>query len=220
MTLKKKIYLASFVSFITISTLVLGGFANLIKTKKEIRFLELSDILSSKSLQLRRHEKNFFLYRDTNEIKAVHTYLEDLNGILKGSRTAYNTENLLNLEINIEEYEEIFNRIELIAGNFQKEFDRLKPLLSQNPGLLQLAESTYLESPLVNAEILEKFIPLNKSNPAIRNLHELNTEIIALRKSGEKILNISKALDTSAREKVEKYIRFLQTVAIAKRDVT
>ena len=214
MTLKKKIFLSSFISFITISTLVLAGYANLIKTKKEIRFLELSDILSSKSLQLRRHEKNFFLYRDMNEIKNVHTHIEDLKAILKDSKTTYNTENLLNLEINIEEYEEIFNGIELIAGNFQKEFDRLKPLLSQNPGLLQLAESTYLESPLVNAEILEKFIPLNKSNPAIRNLHELNTEIIALRKSGEKILNISKALDTSAREKVEKYIRFLQTVAI------
>jgi len=214
MTLKKKIFLTSFISFITISTLVLAGYANLIKTKKAIRFLELSDTLSSKSLQLRMHEKNFFLYRDMKEIKDVHTHLEDLKAILKDNRITYNAENLLNLEINIEEYEEIFNRIELIAGNFQKEFDKLKPLFSQHPDLMQLAESTYLESPLVNAEILEKFIPLNKSNPAIRNLHELNTEIIALRKSGEKILNISKAIDMSAREKVEKYISFLQTVAL------
>lgn len=214
MTLKKKIFFTSFISFITICTLVLAGYANLIKTKKEIRFLELSDILSSKSLQLRRHEKNFFLYSDMEEIKEVHAYLKDLKSILKDSTTTYNTENLLNLEINITEYEALFNKIEIIAGNFQKEFDMLKPLLANNPGLLQLAESNYLESPLVNAEILEKFISLNKSNPAIRSLYELNTEIIALRKSGEKILSISTALDSSAREKVEKYINFLETVAI------
>ncbi len=214
MTLKKKIFLTSFISFITICTLVLAGYANLIKTKKEIRFLELSDILSSKSLQLRRHEKNFFLYRDMKEIKDVHAHIEDLKAILKDSTTTYNTENLLNLKVNIEEYEEVFNRIELIAGNFQKEFDKLKPLFSQNPGLLQLTESTYLERPLVNAEILEQLIRLNKNNPAIINLHELDTEIIALRKSGEEILNISEALDKSAREKVEKYISFLHTVAI------
>lgn len=214
MTLKKKIFLTSFISFITICTLVLAGYANLIKTKREIRFLELSDTLSSKTLQLRRHEKNFFLYRDMNEIKEVHAYLKELKAILQDNKTTYNTQNLLNLEKNIEQYKEIFVRIELITENFKKEFDKLKPLLSENPSLLQLAESTYLESPLVNAEILGKFIPLNKSNPAIKNLHELNTEIIALRKSGEKILNISKALDTSAREKVEKYISFLNTVAI------
>ncbi len=214
MTLKKKIFLSSFISFITISTLVLAGYANLIKTKKEIRFLELSDILSSKSLQLRRHEKNFFLYRDIKEIKYVHTYLKDLKTILKDTKTTYSTEDLLNLEINIEEYEKTFKRIELIAGNFEKEFEKLKPLLSENSGLLQLTESTYIERPLVNAEILEKFIPLDISKPSIRNLQELNTEIIALRKIGEEILNISTALDKSAREKVEKYISFLQTVAI------
>ncbi len=172
MTLKKKILLSSFTSFLLIATLVLAGYANFIKTKKEIRFLELSDTLRSKSLELRRHEKNFFLYRDTKEIKDVHIYLKDLKAIIKDSRTTYDSENLLNLEINIEGYEEIFFRIELIAGNFQEEFDKLKPLLSQHPDLIQLSESTYLERPLVNAEILEKFIPLNKSNPALRILHE------------------------------------------------
>jgi len=215
MTLKKKIFLGSFISFIIIAILVLAGYANFIETKKEIRFLELSDTLRSKSLQLRRHEKNFFLYRDINEIKDVHTYLKDLKAILKKSRTSYTNEKLLNLEINIEEYEEIFNRIEVIAGSFQKEFDMLKPLLSQNPDLMQLAESTYLERPLINANILKKFIPLNASNPAIKNLHELNTEIISLRKSGEEILNISKALDKSAREKIERYISFSHTAAIS-----
>lgn len=214
MTLKKKIFFGSFISFTIIVILILAGYANFLETKKQIRFLELSDTLRSKSLQLRRHEKNFFLYKDIKEIKDVHTYLKDLKAILKDSRTSYSTEKLLNLEINVEEYEEIFNRIESFAGNFQKEFDKLKSLLSHNPGLLQLAESTYLESPLVNAEILEKFIPLNKSNPVIRNLHELNTEISALRKSGEEILNISKALDKSAREKVERYISFLHTAAL------
>ncbi len=214
MSLKKKIILAFLISSIIIAILVIAGYINFIGIKKEIRYLELSDTLRSKSLQLRRHEKNFFLYGDIKEIKDVHTYLKDLKTILKQGRTSYNTDKLLSLENKVEEYEQRFNRIELTAGDFRKEFNRLKPVLSQYSDFFQLIESTFLESPLVNAEIFKKVFLLKTTNPAIKNLQELDTEISALRKNGEEILIISKALDKSAREKVEKYISFSQTAAL------
>jgi signal transduction histidine kinase len=79
---------------------------------------------------------------------------------------------------------------------------------------LQLAESTFLESPLINSEILKKMFLLEEGNPAVKSLQELHIETSALRKNGEEILTISKALDQSAREKVERYISILQNSAL------
>jgi signal transduction histidine kinase len=49
----------------------------------------------------------------------------------------------------------------------------------------------------------------------IRNLHELDSEIIALRKSGEDILMISKELDSAARTKTERFINISQVAILA-----
>jgi signal transduction histidine kinase len=197
-----------------IAILVISWYINFTGIKKEIRYLELSDTLRSKSLQLRRHEKNFFLYGDLKEIKEVHAYLKELKEILSQAKASYKTDKLLNLENKIKEYEQRFKRIELIVENFREEFNRLKPSLSKHSDFFQLTETTFLESPLVNAEILKRVFLLDASSPVIRNLEELNTEINALRKDGEEILIISKALDKSAREKVERYISLSQTTAL------
>ncbi|MEC4676981.1 MAG: ATP-binding protein, partial [Nitrospirota bacterium] len=100
------------------------------------------------------------------------------------------------------------------AWNFQKEFNWLKPGLSEYADFFKLIESTFLERPLVNAGILEKVFLLKADSPAVSSLRELNTEISALRKHGEEILIISKALDKSAREKVERYISVTATAAL------
>ncbi len=214
MSLKKKIILGFLISSIIIAILVIAAYINFIEIRKEIRYLELSDTLSSKSLQLRRHEKNFFLYRDVKEIEEVHNYLKDLKTILTKAKTSYKTGKLFSLEKEIEKYGQRFNRIELIAWNFQKEFNWLKPGLPEHADFFKLIESTFLERPLVNAGILKKVFLLKADSPAVRSLLELNTEISALRKNGEEILIISKALDKSAREKVERYISVTATAAL------
>ena len=61
---------------------------------------------------------------------------------------------------------------------------------------------------------MKKVFLLKAGNPAVKSLQKLDTLISALRKNGENILTISKALDQSAREKVERYISFLQTAAL------
>ncbi len=214
MSLKKKIILGFLISSTIIAVLVIYAYINFIEIRKEIRYLELSDTLRSKTLQLRRHEKNYFLYSDVREIGYVHTYLRELKTLLKEGRISYRTDKLLSLENKIMEYEQGFNRIALIAGNFQKEFDRLKPLFPVHSDFFHLIESSFLEAPLVNAEILKKVFLLDGGNPAVRSLRELSTAIDLLRKDGEEILTLSKALDKSARDKVERYISFLETSAL------
>ncbi|MEW6109268.1 MAG: ATP-binding protein [Nitrospirota bacterium] len=214
MSLKIKIILSFLISSITVIIFSIFFCVNFVEIKKEIQYLELSDTIRSKSLQLRRHEKNFFLYGDIKEIDNVHTYLKDLKLLLKESTPVYNTETLLSLENKINEYSQRFNHIEILVWDFQNEFNRLKPLSPKNSVLFPIIEATFLERPLVNAELLKKVFSQKPGDPSIKYLQELHGEIGALRKNGEEILIISKDLDKSAREKVEKAMGLSQKAGL------
>src|SRR5574337_564148 len=85
MSLKKKIALSFFISAFIIAILAAFEYVNFIEIRKEIRYLEITDTISRKSLQLRRHEKNFFLYapqKADEEAGFVRAYLAELKDIL------------------------------------------------------------------------------------------------------------------------------------------
>ncbi len=257
MSLKKKIIISFLISSITIVVFSIFFCINFVEIKKEIRYLELSDTIRSKSLQLRRHEKNFFLYGDLTEVKSVYRYIQDIKLIVKEAKHTYNGGNflsnaadvektekyrnnieeysgytekvkplleqnrlvynrglLLGLENKIEEYSQRFNHIEILFWNFHREFARLKPLYPRYSAFFPLIESTILERPSVNAELLRGIFSLQPGDPAIEDLQELNAEISALRKNGEEMLTISKNIDTGARGKVEKALGLSQTAAL------
>jgi len=78
MSLKKKIALGFFISAFIIAILAAFMYVNFIEIRKEIRYLGITDTFTRKSLQLRRHEKNYFLYsphKADEESQAVHAYL-------------------------------------------------------------------------------------------------------------------------------------------------
>jgi len=214
MSLKKKIILGFLISSVIIAILALTAFMNFIEIRKEIQFLELSDTIRSKSLQLRRHEKNFLLYKDVTELNGVYRYLAELKAILKQSGVMNSTGELRTLQTLVEEYGRRFNRIEFTDGEFLNEFIRLKQSHSRYSSFFPLIESTFLERPLVNATLLQKVFDLPAGDPMIKDLRELDAEITALRKSGEEILVVSKDLDRSAREKVDSAVSTLQTAAM------
>ncbi|MFH1096087.1 MAG: ATP-binding protein [Candidatus Desantisbacteria bacterium] len=214
-SLGKKIALSFLISSILIAILAISAYMNFIGMRKEIRYLELSDTLRSKSLQIRRHEKNFFLYGDLKEIREVHAYLRDLNEILEVGKAVYNTENLMGVENKVNEYSHRFNRIETLFWEFKKEFDELKDTYyATNSVFFPLIEATFLERPLVDAELLTKIFSLKPEHQAIKNLHDLDTEITLLRKDGEEIITLSQAIDKFAMEKVEKSIRMSQNALL------
>ncbi|MGO9377707.1 MAG: hypothetical protein ACLP29_04025, partial [Dissulfurispiraceae bacterium] len=62
MSLKTKIGLSFLISAFTIAVLSVFEFINFIEVRKEISYLEITDSIRSQALQIRRHEKNFFLY--------------------------------------------------------------------------------------------------------------------------------------------------------------
>ncbi|MBI5640446.1 MAG: GHKL domain-containing protein [Nitrospirae bacterium] len=214
MSLQKKIMLSFLISSAIIAILAISAFITFVEIRKEIRYLELSDTLRSKTLQLRRHEKNFFLYGDAKEIKSVYSYIEEIGKIIQQNQGVYDTDKLINLRYKMGEYKETFSRIDALTREFHEEIGQFRNRSGGDSLYFPIMETTFLESPLVNADLLKNLFSLKANAPVIITLNSLNREIISLRRDGEEILTLSKNLDSSAREKVEKAIGFSQKAAL------
>jgi len=212
MSIKKKIALGFFLSALIIAILAVSQYLDFIEIKKEIRFLEITDTIRSKSLQLRRHEKNFFLYplKAAEELQAIHTYLDEIDAILRDSRKADRNGTLSHLEEHMREYRQLFNEIESSITSLSNQFMGIR---NSNPAYRRfspLIELTLREHPVETAIFLKEAYYLPDGHPLITGLRKAGTEINALRKSGEDILVHSKELDKIAREKAERTIHLSQ----------
>ncbi len=212
MSLKKKIALSFLISSAIIAILAAFEYLSFTEIKKEIRYLEITDTISRKSLQLRRHEKNFFLYspqKAEEESAAVRSYLAELKTLLV-QNPGIDHADKLSLRSSISEYEQRFTAIQAEAGRLISLFDRTKVSYQDRTKYLSLVESTFLEQPSRSADFLEKVFLLPAGHPLVSGLRGLDKQIAALRKTGEDILIISKDLDKIAREKAETVIRVSQ----------
>jgi two-component system NtrC family sensor kinase len=213
MSLKKKIVLSFFISAFIIAVLAAFEYFSFVEIRKEIRYLEITDTISRKSLQLRRHEKNYFLYspqKMDEEAEAVHAYLVELNDTLAKNPKIDRSEQL-SLRDRINEYGLRFASIDLEARRLSTIFKRAKTSYGKNEKkYLSLVEATFLERPVQSAVFLEKVFSLPHDHVLLTGLRALDEDILALRKTGEEILVISKDLDKIAREKAETVIRVSQ----------
>ena len=215
MSLKKKIALGFFISAFIIAILAAFEYVNFIEIKQQIRYLEITDTISRKSLQLRRHEKNYFLYspqQGEEESSAVHQYIEQLRELLDSpDMERVDTRSFRD---SLAEYERLFLTIEASSRSLIHEFEKTRRSLGRSARYLPLVEATFLEQPLRSAASLTEAFRLPRRHPLITRLVELSAEITALRKTGESIVVISKDLDKVAREKVETVIRVSQVAIL------
>jgi signal transduction histidine kinase len=215
MSLKKKIALSFILSAAIIAVLAAFEYINVVKIKNEIRFLELTDTIRSKSLQLRRHEKNFFLYSDSpakasEEVATIHRYLGELEEILNGRFPASKVSNLPALQERVRAYRRVFDAIETQLDELTSALRTIKNGHRQQAQFFPLIESAFYDRPARAADFLEATFGLHPSHAIIVGLRRLDGEINDLRKNGEDILSISKELDRQARENVETGIRTSQ----------
>lgn len=213
MSLKKKIAISFLISAFIIAILAAFEYINFIEIKKEIRNLELTDTIRSKSLQLRRHEKNFFLYgmpKAVEESEAIHKYLNELDTTLESNLAIDKTGKLSYLKNRIKEYGERFNKIESSVKDLTDEFEKTKDTYARYYKFFPLIELTFLERPHQASEFLEKMFLLPPNHRLVMGLRELYSDIQILRKDGEDILIISKDLDKVARENTENVIHMSQ----------
>ncbi len=215
MSLKKKIALSFVISAFVIGALAVFEYINFIEIRNEIRYLEVTDTIRSKSLQLRRHEKNFFLYGPApGESQALHRYLAELNSIINENLFMDKSGELSQLKKSLHEYEWRFNHIELLAAGVSEHFRNLRVTHKSYARVFPLLESTFLEQPLKVEEFLKEVFTLAPDHETLTALRTLDSDIIVLRKYGEDILVFSKELDKVARENVERVIRISQVAIL------
>ncbi len=209
MSLKKKIVLSFLLSAGIIALLSVFLYVNFIEIRKETAFLELTDTIRSKSLQLRRHEKNYFLYAPaeaSSETNAIHQYLAELDEVLGGAqlRSLNRTASLHRL---VQEYRSQFTKIEALVGAASDESGAMKRASPAYRRVSNLIEANFLNKPLEDVKYLQTVAALPPNHRFIVLLGALEQEIISLRKTGENILAEAKELDTTAREKVDGFNR-------------
>ncbi len=212
MSLKKKIAISFTISAFIIAVLAVFEYVNFIELRKQIRYLEITDTISRKSVQLRRHEKNFLLYspqKANEESAAVHGYLGELKDLLAKNPDIDKADKLA-LRGSIAEYENRFTAVESSAKRLSELFQKTKAAYGKNEKFFALVEATFLERPSQSAEFMEKVFLLPRAHVLIAGLRDLDADITALRKTGEDVLVLSKDLDKVAREKAETVIRVSQ----------
>ncbi|GAB4417893.1 MAG: hypothetical protein OHK0032_13930 [Thermodesulfovibrionales bacterium] len=213
MSLKKKIISGFLISAVVIGSLSVYEYLNFIEIKKEIRNLEFTDTIRSKSLQLRRHEKNFFLFASEErqeELRAIYRYLDEIQTLLETDKITDSSKTLSALIDSLREYRKDMDRI-------KKDSDEIPPLLRTGcrgcERIYPLIETAFLEQPLGVVSFLEKG-GYASSDTVIARLRTLHSEIQGLRRYGENIITLSKELDRAARERVERVIYISQMAII------
>lgn len=204
MSIKNKIVLSFLISSSIIAVLIIFEYLNFIRIRKEIGFLELSDTIRNKSLQLRRHENNYFLYSpkiSSSEFEAIFVYLNELEQIFSQNE---NIPQLKKLKRITAEYRVVFTGISQLVGKIYQELEQVQTLRQQP--FYSFLELTFLEHPLEEAKLLEIIELFSSDHPVVIALKQLAADITRLRKTGEELLVLSNEMDKSARDTVHRTI--------------
>jgi signal transduction histidine kinase len=211
MSLRKKIIFGFSISAFIITILAAFEYVNFIQVRNEMRFLEVTDTIRNKSLELRRHEKNFFLFPEqaAGESIATHDYLAQLDDIT-GNLQSGDPEKIQDLRNLVSEYRVEFGEIEKLLTAIATDFETRKASFGPSQSFVPLAEAYSRDKPLYVADFLRTTAGLTPSDPLLVKLGELDTDINSLRQTGENILNASEDLDKNARDDADHVIRQAQ----------
>jgi signal transduction histidine kinase len=208
MSIKKKIILIFSASFAIVAIFGLSAIYDFFEARRDFAFLKISDSIRSKTLQIRRHEKNFFLYGDFSEVEKIKLYFSEIDGLINlGKEINRNDRNLLKLASKIQEYRLRFLEIVEIAGITKDEVTRLRAMSSKYDFIIPIMESTFLEHPEQIEMLVKKFYPTGDQGSLLKHLGQIKRKVETLRSIGEEIIDISREIDISARGRVEYVIK-------------
>lgn len=208
MSLRKKIIFGFSISAFIITILAGFEYFNFIQVRNEMRFLEVTATLRNQSLQLRRHEKNYFLFPEkaADEAEATHDYLAQLSDTI-GAMQSGNPGKISSLRDLVSQYGQRFGSIELLLPQVTQEFENRKAAFAPYESFVPLMEADSRDKPLYVAAYLQNQFSFPPSDPQVVRLLELDSDIITLRETGENIIEVSTNLDTDARDGAEGGIR-------------
>ncbi|MHB1390391.1 MAG: sensor histidine kinase [Thermoleophilia bacterium] len=211
MSLTKKIILGFSISAFIITILAGFEYFNFIQVRNEMRFLEVTATLRNQSLQLRRHEKNFFLLAEKapEEAAATHDYVNQLNETI-GALQSGDPEKISLLKDLVSQYDQRFSNIERLLPGVTQEFDNQKAAFAPYESFVPLMQADVRDKPLYVAGYLQNQFGFPATDPQVIGLKELDADIVSLRETGELILQTATDLDADARDGAEGGIRLSQ----------
>ena len=211
MSLRKKIIFGFSISAFIITILAGFEYFNFIQVRNEMRFLEVTATLRNQSLQLRRHEKNYFLFPEkaADEAKATHDYLDQLNTTIDAMQSG-DPGKIGSLKELVSQYSQKFSNIEKLLPEVTQDFENRKTTFTPYEIFIPLMEADSRDKPLYVADLLQNQFFFPPTDQQVVKLQELDSDIIALRETGENIIETSRNLDTDARDGAEGGIRLSQ----------
>jgi len=208
MSLRKKIIFGFSISAFIITILASFELVNFVQVRSGMRFLEVTDTIRNRSLELRRHEKNFFLFPEkaAEESAATHEYLNQLDEVTRNIESD-DPQKVAELEDLVGQYRSQFSDIEKLLTGIQADFSSRQEAYGPFQSFVPLAAAYSRDKPLFVADFLENMVGLPPGDPQIVRLQQLDADINALRQTGENILTASNDLDRSARDTADRGIR-------------
>ncbi len=208
MSIKKKIILIFSASFAIVALFGISAIYDFLEARRDFAFLEVSDSIRSKTLQIRRHEKNFFLYGDFSEIQRINRYFTQIDTLIKkGEELNPNDRNLLSLATRIQKYKKKFSELVEIASQTRTKLSQITSTTGQYQFIVPIMESTFLEHPEQIEALLKHFFSMSDASDLIKSLRQINIKVRQLRVLGEKIIEDSREVDRAARYRVEYVIK-------------
>ncbi len=208
MTLQRKIISSFVLSAVIVSAFVITSFVTLSDIRRDIRYIELTDSIRTKTLQLRRHEENFLLYREQAEIDALHQNLAEINALITEGRAFDDRGSIAKLEARTKRYSDLFGEIVAGIAAIENGIDGQ----GGGPGRASMMKAAFVERPLLTAGFIERSEPgLAALAPALRRLDGQMTE---RRLIGDEIIDISREIDRRARAEVDRSITVAATAAL------
>jgi signal transduction histidine kinase len=215
MSLRKKIIFGFAIGAVIITILAAFEYFNFIEVRNEMRFLEEAASLRNQSLQLRRHEKNFFLFpsKAEEEAGATRDYLNQISDTINSTQ-AGDPEKISQLQDLVNRYGQNFFAIEKLLPEVAREFEERSATFAPQGASVPLLELYSRDNPRYVADYLQNNFALPADDPQVVRLRELDADITALRETGENITVASTDLDTDARNGAESGIQLSQNAIL------
>ncbi|MHB8859559.1 MAG: sensor histidine kinase [Thermoleophilia bacterium] len=208
MSLRKKIIFGFSISAFIITILAAFEYVNFIQVRNEMQFLEVTDSMRNTSLELRRHEKNFFLFpgQAAAESGATRDQLSQLADITENLQSG-DPAKIAELKNLVADYGTQFAKIESQLAGVSADFENRKASFGPSQSFVPLAEAYARDAPLFVSGYLRNTEGLSPTDPLVVKLNQLDTSINSLRSTGENILSTSESLDRTARDDADHVIR-------------
>jgi light-regulated signal transduction histidine kinase (bacteriophytochrome) len=213
MSIKKKIILIFSASFAIVAIFGIIATFDVMEVRRDFAYLEISDSIRSKTLQMRRHEKNYLLFGEKSEIIKIENSFSELDTLIeRGITISHNDKNLQRLIEKIYEYRESFRAIKKLANETAKRMDKISS--DRYKFAIPLMKASFIEHPDIVATLLKQYYSAVDVDPLITNLVKIHKQIQELRSAGESIIDISRSIDKAARMRVQNVIDASETGTI------